>query len=185
MKGDHLMSDRNTTLPTFASLIGKDILSRAFIVALVLGSVLTLINQPNALFGGAAVQVLPLVLVYLTPFIVVAISQALGSHRAIRETQFDYGRPRQNDGFIATAMSHGIPLRALFLATIIGVTNTLITGLTQLVSSGTLSDLPTTVIGQAFILPMLFGLISQTISYRRAAAAINRNPNSSRKLLSN
>ena len=62
------MSDRNLTLPTFGSLINRDVLSRAFIVALVLGSILTLINQSNALFGGAAVQVLPLVLVYLTPF---------------------------------------------------------------------------------------------------------------------
>ena len=178
------MSDKNHTLPQIASLISRDVLSRAFIVALVLGSVLTLINQPNALFGGAEVQVLPLVLVYLTPFIVVAISQALGSHRAIREAQFDNGWPRQDDGFIETAMSHGIPLRALFLATIIGVTNTLITGLTQLVSSGTLSDLPTAVIGQAFILPLLFGLISQTISYRRAVVAISHNPNPSPKLLS-
>lgn len=179
------MSDGNPTLPTIASLLSKDILARAFVVAIVLGSVLTLINQPHALFGSAAVQVLPLVLVFLTPFIVVAISQALGSHRAIRESQFDYGRPRLDDGFIATAMSHGIPLRALILATFIGVTNTLITGLAQLVSSGTLSDLPTTVIAQAFVLPMLFGLISQTISYRRAVAETSHNPNPSPKLLSN
>ncbi len=179
------MPDRNPTLPTFASLIGKDIVSRAFFVALVLGSVLTLVNQPNAIFRGAAVQILPLVLVYLTPFIVVTISQALGSHRAIREAQFGLGGTRRNDGFFVTAMSHGIPMRALFLAAIVGITNTLITALSLLVSSGTLSNLPTTILGQAFILPMLFGLISQTISYRRAVAATNHNPNQSPKPLSN
>jgi hypothetical protein len=179
------MSDRNSTLPKFASLISREVLSRAFVVALVLGSVLTLVNQPNAVLNGAAIQVLPFVLVYLTPFIVVALSQALGSYRAAREAQFGYGRSRQDDGFIATAMSHGIPLRALILATFIGVTNTFISGLWQLVSSGTLSQLPTALIAQAFILPMLFGLISQTISYRRSVAAISHNSNPSPKRSSN
>ena len=35
-----------------------------------------------------------------------------------------------------------------------------------------LADLPAAPIGQAFVLPMLFGLLSQTISYRRAARRI-------------
>ena len=179
------MSDTNPTLPTFASLINKGVLSRAFVVAFVLGSILTLVNQPTAVFGGMAVQVLPLVLVYLTPFIVVTLSQALGSYRAAREARFGYGRSRQDDGFIVTALSHGIPLRALFLAIFVGVTNTIIAGLEQLVSIGTLSEMPKTLIGQAFVLPMLFGLISQTISYRRAVAAISHNPNPSPKLSSN
>ena len=81
-------------------------------------------------------------------------------------------------------MSHGIPLRALILATFIAVTNTLIAGIEKLVSSGTLSEIPSTLIGQAFILPMLFGLISQTISYRRTVAEINHNTNPSPKLAS-
>jgi hypothetical protein len=58
MKGDPPMSDNNLTLPQFASLISRDVLSRAFIVALVLGSILTLVNQPNALFGGALLLLL-------------------------------------------------------------------------------------------------------------------------------
>lgn len=179
------MSDRNSTLPKFATLISRNVLSRAIVVALVLGSVLTLFNQSNAILNGAAIQVLPLVLVYLTPFIVVALSQALGSYRAAREAQLGYGQARQGDGFIVTAMSHGIPLRAFFLATFIGVTNTFISGSWQLVSSRTLSDLPTVLIGQAFILPMLFGLISQTISYRRTVAVISHNSNPSPKIPSN
>ncbi len=179
------MSDRTPTLPTFASLIDKNILTRAFIIALVLGSVLTLVNQPNAIFDSAAVQVLPLVLVYLTPFIVVVISQALGSHRAIREARFGYGRTRRNDGFIVTAMSHGIPLRALFVAAIVGITNTLITALATPVSGATPTELPTAVIAQAFILPMLFGLISQTVSYRRVVATTGHDFHPSQKLLSN
>jgi hypothetical protein len=121
----------------------------------------------------------------LTPFIVVTLSQALGSYRAAQEQQFDYGQAHQDDGFMATAMSHGIPLRALILATFIGVTNTFISGLWQLVSSGTLSQLPTALIAQAFILPMLFGLISQTISYRRTVAATGHKSSPSPKLPSN
>jgi len=170
------MSDRNTLIPAFTSLISADVLSRAFVVAIVLGSILTLVNQPEAIFGNATTQVLPLILVYLTPFIVVTLSQALGSYRAIWEAQSGIAQQGQNEGFITTAMSHGIPMRALLLAICIGVINTLVIVLDLLVSSGTLLQLPTTAIGQAFVLPLMFGLISQAISYRRAVAASDHNP---------
>ncbi len=73
-----------------ASLIDAGVIRRAGIVALVLGSVLTLANQSGAIFGGGTVQVLPLVLVYLTPFVVVTVSQVLGIRRAL----LDAGRGR-------------------------------------------------------------------------------------------
>jgi len=165
------MYGKDMTYPTIASLIGKDILFRAFIVALTLGSILMLTNQPDAIFGSAPIQIFPLVLVYLTPFVVVAVSQALGVQRAILDTKSGSWRMRQENGFIVTAKSHGIPFKAFLLATTIGITNTFITAITELVSSGTLSDIPIIIIAQAFALPMLFGLISQTISYRRVVIA--------------
>lgn len=158
--------------PTIASLISREILFRAFLVALVLGSILTLANQPDVIFGSAAVQVLPLVLVYLTPFIVVTVSQVLAVHRATLDARLGYGRNPQEHGFFVTAMSHGIPFRALAVAVTIGATNTAITAVATLASSGTISDLPVAIITQAFALPVLFGLVSQTISYRRASAAM-------------
>jgi hypothetical protein len=111
--------------------------------------------------------------VYMTPFVVVTISQVLGSRRAILDSKFSYGWKFHDVGFVGTAMSHGIPIRAMLLAALIGLTNTVITVIVTLTSDGTLSDLPTVAIAQAFALPLLFGLVSQTISYRRAIAAIN------------
>ncbi len=76
--------------PKLASLIDAGVIRRAGIVALILGSVLTLANQSGAIFGGGGVQVLPLILVYLTPFVVVTVSQVLGIRRAL----LDAGRGR-------------------------------------------------------------------------------------------
>ena len=160
--------------PKLASLIDAGVIGRAGVVALVLGSVLTLANQSSAILGEAAVQILPLVLVYLTPFVVVTVSQVLGIRRAL----LDAGRGRASvvprDAFLATATSRGIPLRSLLLGLIVGTVNTSIVISATLVDGGNLADLPAAPIGQAFVLPMLFGLISQAISYRRAALAIGR-----------
>lgn len=170
------MSGSSTTYPTTASFISKNVLFRALIVALVLGSILTFINQPNAVFGSDTILVLPFLLVFLTPFAVVTVSQALGIRRATWEARFGNNPGHHNSGFIATAMSHGIPVRALLVAAAAGITNTSITAVVALVSGGTLVDLPTALIGQAFALPMVFGFISQALSYRRAVAAINQPP---------
>ncbi len=147
---------------------------RAGIVALILGSVLTLANQSGAIFGGGRIQVLPLVLVYLTPFVVVTVSQVLGIRRALRDARRGQASAFTRDAFLATAISRGIPLRALLLGLIVGTVNTSIVISAALMDGGDLTDLPTAVIGQAFVLPMLFGLVSQAISYRRAALAIGR-----------
>ncbi len=160
--------------PKLASLIDADVIRRAGTVALILGSVLTLANQSAAIFGKDGVQVLPLVLVYLTPFVVVTVSQVLGIRRAL----LDAGRGRASvsprDAFLATALSRGIPLRSLLLGSIVGTVNTSIVISAALMDGGNLADLPTALIGQAFVLPMLFGLVSQAISHRRTALVIGR-----------
>ena len=45
--------------PTLLSFVNTDIVLRAFIVAIVLGSVLTLANQPGAIFGSDTLRLLP------------------------------------------------------------------------------------------------------------------------------
>ena len=159
--------------PRLASLIDAGVIRRAGIVALILGSVLTLANQSAAIFGGASVQVLPIVLVYLTPFVVVTISQVLGIRRALSDAGRDRASVVPRDAFLATTISRGIPLRSFLLGLIVGTVNTSIVISAALMDGGNLADLPTALIGQAFVLPMLFGLVSQAISYRRAAAAFS------------
>ena len=55
---------------------------------------------------------------------------------------------------------------------IVGSVNTSIVVIAALMDGADLANLPVALIGQAFVLPMLFGLISQAISYRRAARRI-------------
>lgn len=168
------MPGKHQETSSFVSLISRDILNRAFIIALLLGSVLMLANQSGAILGDDAVQVLPLVLVYLTPFIVITVSQVLGLRRATLDVRSLRSIAHRDATFVATAMSHGIPRRALLVALVIGTANTSIVASSALMTSDSLSNLPNALIAQAFVLPMLFGLLSQTISYRRAVSAINQ-----------
>lgn len=168
------MSNLDHAYPKFMSLINVKILARAFLVAVLLGSVLTLINQTGAVFGTDTVQVLPLVLVYLTPFVVVTISQVLGVRHATYDTRSAHAPAHYDDAFLATALSHGIPLRALLLAVVTGTLNTSLVAVAALMVNGSLSDIPVALSVQAFVLPLLFGVVSQAISYRRAMTAISR-----------
>ena len=158
--------------PSFTALISKDILRQAVVIALLLGSVLVLANQSGAIFGHGTVQVLPLVLAYLTPFAVITVSQVLALRRATLDARSPRSFARHDAAFFATALSHGIPRRALLVALVVGIINTSIVATGALMTNGSLANLPNAVIAQAFVLPMLFGLLSQAIAYRRAVSAI-------------
>ena len=45
-------------------------------------------------------------------------------------------------------------------------------GILLAVSSGRVDDLPVMLLAQAYTLPILFGVLSQTISYRRVKSAL-------------
>lgn len=136
----------------------RPMLVRAAIVALVLGSVLTFFNQAGAIVGDGEIQWLALALVYLTPFAVVSISQLLG----VRAAQKYRGRDLR-EKFLATMFSRGVPVRAVALGLVAGGLNTAIVA-----AVNGLDPLPVGLIAQAVSLPFLFGLLSQTISFRRA-----------------
>ena len=156
--------------PRLASLVNADVIRRAGIAALVLGTALTLVNQSGAIFGQGAVQFLPLLLVYITPFVVVAFSQILGARRAHQDARSLQAFARES--FVTSALSHAIPLRSVTMGVLVGSVNTSIVVFAAIMDGADLADLPTALIGQTFVLPMLFGLLSQTISYRRAARRI-------------
>ena len=170
------MSNLDHAYPKFMSFLNREILGRALLVALGLGSVLTFINQPGAVFGTDTVQVLPLVLVYLTPFVVVTISQVLGVRRATFDARAGRTPARYDDAILATAMSHGIPQRALLVAVVIGTASTSVVAVAALMANGTPSDIPVALTFQAFVLPLLFGVLTQTIAYRRAVTAFAPQP---------
>jgi len=151
----------------------KGVLLRAAIISLIIGSILTLVNQWPALFGEEQIQYLPLTLVYVTPFVVVAISQVIAIRKAVKDMLKTQNSTFQKEPFIQTALQHGIPVRAVSLGLIVGSLNTAIVATVILSSGGSVSDLPVKLLAQSYALPVLFGLVSQSISYRRAVAALS------------
>ena len=72
---------------------------------------------------------------------------------------------------LATALAHGIPLRAVLVGALVGSVNASIVITTALLESAGVNSLPVALLAQAYALPVLFGLLSQTIAYRRATQA--------------
>lgn len=149
----------------------KPVLGRAAIIAIILGTGLTLLNQPEVVFDGADIDWLSLTLVYLTPFLVVSVSQVLG-HRAARiaSTRMT-GLP---ENFFGTLFSHGIPTRAVALSLIAGSITTAI-GAAEIVLAGhSLDQLSFPLVIQALVLPAVFGALSQAFSFRRTIKSLAR-----------
>jgi hypothetical protein len=153
-------------------MLKAPVLFRALAVALILGTILTAINQPGIFSGASRLDLLPFALVYITPFAVVTLSQILGIRQALQ----DGGQPPDGERFLATMVAHGIPVKAVLTGLLVGTVNTSITVSAALIGTGSLSDVPVPLLVQAYSLPVLFGLLSQTISYRRAAARIGEIP---------
>ena len=154
-----------TAAPSLWSLLNRTVLLRAGIVAVVLGAALTLINQGRAVFGADAFQWLPMVQVLVTPFVVVAVAQLLGIRQAIGE-----GHPasERDEALWSTPLSHGILPRAVLLGLLAGTVNTSVGIAAAALQGDDLSALPLAPIGQAYLLPVLFGALSQSLAYRRA-----------------
>ena len=147
-------------------LVNRAIFLRAAIIAVIIGSVLTLINQSGWVAGIEPLQLLPLILVFLTPFAVVTIAQVAG----VRQAHIDsvrHGAPARPESFIATAVLHGIPARAVAIGLVFGSVNAVITVAYTFLRSGDLAAVSVAPLGQAYVLPLLFGLLTQAISYRR------------------
>lgn len=170
--------------PPLNALVTKPVLIRAGVVAGTLGSLLTAANQSDALFGPAAIDWLGLAQVFITPFVVVTLSQVLAIGRAKRDLSMEtVARPAER--FVATLFAHGIPKRAIAVALIIGLANTAIAVSASRFGAGDPSAVPVGLLVQAFSLPLAFGLLSQTISYRRvliqAAGSTARSTGSARR----
>jgi hypothetical protein len=150
------------------------IFRRAVVIALILGTTLTLLNQSEAVFGEGTIQYLPLALVYLFPFIVVSISQFLGIRQALIDTRNTAVSGPLREHPLVTPFRHGIPVRAVIVGLIIG---TLAAGIILLAGNpegDTIHDLSIALTAQGYILPAFFGLFSQTVTYRRILATRNR-----------
>jgi len=161
--------EMNTEQPglRWVPFANRAVFLRSAIVAVVVGSVLTLINQSGWAAGSDPLQVLPLILVFVTPFVVVTISQVTAVRRAFIDA-VRHGAPASTEGFITTTISHGIPARVVAIGLIIGSINAIAILAGALLRSGDLAAVSVNLLGQVYILPLVFGVLSQAISYRRA-----------------
>lgn len=139
---------------------------RASIVAVVVGSILTASNQFDWIVGRSSLQLLPLILVFLLPFAVVTVGQLVG----VRQARIDaaaHNATVSPESFTTTMVRHGIPARAVVIGLVFGSLNAIIVLANALLHSGDLAVVPLVPLAQAYVLPFLFGALSQTFSYRR------------------
>lgn len=161
---------KSGVLPELSQL-KNGVLVRSMILALVIGSVLTLVNQFNALFGSYPLEILALILVYITPFMVISISQFTGIRQAWTDGKEGL-IPMIEEHLFSTALSHRIPIRAVIIGVIIGVINSIIILIVMFLRTGAIGSAPIALLGQTFALPILFGFLSQAIAYRRTSKLI-------------
>ena len=146
--------------------LDANVLTRSLVLALIIGSILTFVNQPEAIFGDELFEKLPSLLAFATPFLVVMLSQ-LG---AIKQAVIDrrHGQtPNETTRFISTMMGHNIPFRALAISLIAGSVNSVIILINTIFQTGDITNVPLPVLVQSYLLPFIFGAFSQALTYRR------------------
>lgn len=150
----------------WSQLVDRAIFVRATIVAILIGSSLTLINQSGWVFGNESLEVLQVVLVFGLPFGVVTVSQILALRRAYLDSaeSTEISIP---EIIATTAISHGIPARAVAIGLAFGSLNATIVLADVFLRSGDLAAVSVVSLVQAYVLPLLFAELSQVISYRR------------------
>ena len=115
-----------------------------------------------------------MLLVYRTPFVVVTISQLLDAPQAVTDTGRGTAPGKAVETFTATALTHGIPTRAALVRSLVAGVNTAIVVIAAFLERGSLDEPPLSLLGQAFALPVLFGVLSKAVAYRRAIAVFRR-----------
>lgn len=146
----------------------SDVILRSAIVAVTLGSVLSAANQWEGIFGVDDIDYLSLTLVYCTPFIVVMISQIVAFRQADSDARLNVDMTIKTEPFSKTTVSHGIPMRAVRIGLAMGVINTTLVLGPALLNPADEITVPYVLLGQTFTLPVVFGILSQAVSYRRA-----------------
>jgi len=149
--------------------LNSKIVKRSFLLALIIGCTLTLINQFDALFGDAPFNQLSLLLMFLTPFVVITLSQLAATHRAVNDTISGL-ISKKNTPFITTMASHNILLRALLISCVIGSVNSCLILSDTFFQTASIVNAPLSLLVQVYILPFIFGSLSQTMAYRRYVA---------------
>ena len=149
--------------------LDKTVLKRASVLALIIGFLLTLGNQTEAVFGTGSFGKLQLILAFTTPFVVITLSQLGAIHQAAIDV-IEGGVLSKSETFITSISTHNIPARALIISMIVGGVSSLIILTNTVLLTGGLENTPWPQLVQSYVLPFVFGALSQTLTYRRSIA---------------
>jgi len=161
--------DRYTAHRVWLTYWGKDVFKRSLILALIICGMLTLINQPTAVFSSDKFVKLQLILAFITPFVVITLSQLGAKHQA--DIDRSKGRLSTNpERFITMVLKHNIPFRALIISMVIGSVSSVIILTSTVIQTGGVENIPWPQLVQSYVLPFIFGAFSQALTYRRNIA---------------
>lgn len=140
---------------------------RAFIISILLGSALTLINQPESVSNNKDISLILLVSAYLTPFFVVLVNQYFAC--TVFKNVFSSSPPTEAPSAIyPMPIKESIVIVATSVAIVLGSVNLFIyqTFLTDYTIS-------ITAILQMYLLPLIFGGFSQIIFHKKNHKALH------------
>jgi hypothetical protein len=164
MRKNNVVEKTIDQISSWNHLIDRFLFIRAILVSLVVGSTLTLVNQSGWFFGDIPVNRLQLALVFALPFGVVCISQLLGLKRYFQDSLSQ--EISASESIYRTAFSHDIPWRANIVAMGFFSLNAIAVFTDAYLRSIDFSDLSFVSLAQAFALPFVFSILSQTLAYR-------------------
>lgn len=153
----------DSALRVWPTYLSYSVLKRSLTLALIIGCLLTLTAQALALFGHKPLELLTLVLSFVTPFVVVTLSQ-LGAAEQVTTEGPTLRLFNTDAGFVSTMLSHNVPARALLIALIVGSINSVIVLFHQDMQTGQVNSAVLPLIAQLYALPFLFGAVSQTLT---------------------
>ncbi len=156
----------NSIFQLWLNHLDTNILKRASIMAFIIGSILILSNQSGAVFGDDSFKQPQLMLAFLTPFLVVTLSQLVAIQRAIIDRSYSATTVKAT-GFFNTIINHNIPFRAIVISLIIGSLSSVIILINTIFQTGDITNTPLPLLVQSYLLPLIFGALSQTLTYRR------------------
>ena len=136
------------------------IVVRAIIGALIVGTGLNVLNQ--------SLSPLQSVMMFVTPFFTISIAQLLGI-RAARRLHVP-GSPAPSMG--QTLRKHALFCNAVLIGVVMAASNASLMVIAGAMETGQLVLLNPLILAQAFMLPVLFGAVSQALAYRRTAQSL-------------
>jgi hypothetical protein len=159
-------ADVNSTMKYCKNKLEQVDFKKVIITTLVVGTLLTISNQFSAIFNDAQLNIVMLIFAFMTPFLVIIFAQMSAVDivsKQIKKTDHILNK----DTLIKVMYSHNIPLKSVMISFIAGTTNSFFILLNTYNETGSFDAAPITPMVQSYMLPLVVGLIIQSITYKK------------------